>query len=84
MITAEESLKTKKAREKLKRHLGEIEKEVTLEALQKKKEEIRGWISRNSSGRLKLNKEGLSLFDQNQHPASASAKVIAFLEKLTK
>lgn len=72
---ARESSKTQKTREKLRKRLEEIDKSVTPQALQQKLSEIHRWISRNSTDRLPLKSKAISLFDANEHAASASNKV---------
>ncbi len=76
-IVAEESEKTKKAREKLKKKFDRTDKKLTEEALQDKSQEIAGWIERHSSDRISVEKD-ISLFDQNRN----SAKMSRAVEKL--
>ena len=76
-IIAEESEKTKKAREKLKQKFDKSDKKITEKALKDKSQEIAGWIERHSSDRLSVEKD-ISLFDQNRN----SAKMSKTLEKL--
>lgn len=79
---AEESLKTKKAREKLLKRLKEQESRITKEALDKKTIEIHKWISRHADQRVTLRDKTISLFDENQNAAEISQKILKIAEKL--
>lgn len=79
---AEESLKTKKAREKLRKRLKEMDAQITKEALNKKSVEIHKWISRHADRRVTLRDKTISLFDENQNAAAASLKIIKIAEDL--
>lgn len=81
---AEESEKTRKSREKLRRQMEGIDSEITQEALREKSGEIAGWIERHSSGRIPLKNKSISLFDENQNSEPMSAKVEELAEKLHK
>lgn len=72
---AEESEKTKKAREKLKRRLKELEKKVTQQALERKNMEIHRWIARHAPQRVVLRTKTISLFDENKNTAGVSQKI---------
>lgn len=72
---AEESDKTKKAREKLKRRLMDMEKKVTEQALERKNMEIHRWIARHAPQRVVLRTKNISLFDENQNTAEISQKI---------
>lgn len=80
---AQESLKTRKAREKLKKQLENIEKKITPQALERKTIEIHRWIQRHASQRIVLKSKAISLFDENQNTAKLSQKIIALAEKLS-
>lgn len=80
-ILAEESPKTKKAREKLKQQLIRTEKKLTPQALEKKSQEISQWIERHSSDRLSVQKD-ISLFDQNRNSAKMSRNIEKLAEEL--
>ena len=80
----EESFKTKKAREKLRRRLEDMDAQVTKEALNKKSVEIHRWISRNANGRLSLRDKKISLFDENENAAEVSLRVAKIAEQLQK
>ena len=79
---AEESLKTKKVREKLKKHLESFDQKVTAPALKKKLIEIHRWIERHASQRVVLKEKSISLFDENRNAAEFSQRVGVLVEKL--
>lgn len=79
---AEESLKTKKVREKLKKHLESFDQKVTAPALKKKLIEIHRWIERHASQRIVLKEKSISLFDENRNAAEFSQRVGTLVEKL--
>jgi hypothetical protein len=81
-MIAEESPKTRKAREKLKRQLEAFEKKITPQALEKKTIEIHRWIARRASERVILRTKTISLFDENQNTAGLSQKVASIAEQL--
>lgn len=78
----EESDKTRKAREKLKKHLDSIEKKITTQALKKQTIEIHRWIARHASDRVVLKDKEISLFDENQNAAKLSHRVSKLAEQL--
>jgi hypothetical protein len=82
---APESVKTQKAREKLRRHWSDLEKRITPEALKEKIEEIHRWIARNAPHRIHLHKKDISmkLFDENQSAAKISQRVKIIAKKLS-
>ncbi len=79
---AEESLKTRKAREKLKKQLEGIEKKITPQALEKKTIEIHRWIARHAAQRVVLRSKAISLFDENQNAAKLSQKIAVLAEQI--
>lgn len=79
---AKESEKTKKAREKLKKRLAELDQKITTQALERKSIEIHRWISRHASNRVILKNKDISLFDENKTPAQASQKILRIAQKL--
>jgi hypothetical protein len=81
---AEESYKTRKAREKLKRQLDALEKKVTPQALEKKAIEIQRWIARHASSRVALKSKSISLFDENQNTATLSQRVSTLADQIKK
>ncbi|MGH2613371.1 MAG: hypothetical protein ACRDFB_10045 [Rhabdochlamydiaceae bacterium] len=80
-IIAEESEKTKKAREKLKQKLDQTDKKLTEQALKDTSQEIAGWIDRHSSDRISVEKD-ISLFDQNRNSAKMSRTIEKLAEEL--
>ena len=72
---ANESDKTRRAREKLKRRLDTIERKITPQALEKKSVEIHRWIARHAPHRVVLRTKAISLFDENKNPAQTSGRV---------
>jgi len=78
----EESLKTKKAREKLKKRLESMDTQITREAIDRKSIEIHRWISRHADRRIALKDKEISLFDENQNAASVSLKISKIAEKI--
>jgi hypothetical protein len=74
-LTAEESLKTKKAREKLKQKLEQMQERMTEQALERKSIEIHRWIARHASNRAILKEKTISLFDENNNTAEVSQKI---------
>jgi hypothetical protein len=81
---AQESLKTRKARDKLMRHLLNIERKITPQALEKKAMEIHHWIARHAHHRVILKNKNISLFDENQNTAKLSRRVAVLAEMLKK
>ena len=79
---AEESSKTKKTREKLKKHLQEMDQNVTPQALKRKSLEIHRWISRHAPHRVVLKSKSISLFDENQNTANRSQKISELMLRL--
>lgn len=83
-LIAEESPKTRKAREKLRRQLDALEKKVTPQALEKKAIEIQRWIARHASNRVALKTKSISLFDENQNAAGLSQRVSVLADQIKK
>ncbi len=79
---ADESEKTRKAREKLKRRLQEFERKITPQAIEKKAVEIHRWIERLASSRIILKSKAITLFDENKNTADASQRVSKIAEVL--
>jgi hypothetical protein len=79
----EESPKTRKAREKLKKQLEIFDQKITPQALEKKSIEIHRWISRHASHRIVLKNKTISLFDENQNAAGISSKISKLAKQLT-
>lgn len=81
---AEESLKTRKAREKLKKQLEANDKKITPQALEKKSIEIHRWIARHAQNRVVLKSKSISLFDENQNTADISNRISNFFDLIGK
>ncbi len=79
---AEESLKTRKAREKLKKKFNLLEKKITTHELEKKTIEIHRWIARHAHNRVVLKDKNISLFDENQNAAKLSTRVAQIAAQL--
>jgi hypothetical protein len=79
---AEESIKTRRAREKLKKQMEALDEKVTPQALERKVIEIQRWISRHASHRVPLKAKSISLFDENQNAATLSARVSQLAEQI--
>jgi len=79
---AEESAKTRRAREKLKKQLDAVEKKITPQALQKKSIEIHRWIARHAPHRVVLRTKTISLFDENQNTAKLSHRVANIADQI--
>lgn len=79
---ADESPKTRKAREKLKKQLDALDKKITPQALEKKSIEIHRWIERHAVHRVALKSKNICLFDENQNAADLSQRVTQLAEKL--
>ena len=80
----EESEKTKKAREKLKKKLARLDRKITTEALEEKVIEIHRRIARNSQNRAVVINKSISLFDENKNAALLSQKVSNIAKQLKK
>jgi BMFP domain-containing protein YqiC len=81
---AEESVKTRKAREKLRKKLEALERKVTPQALEKKTIEIHRWIARHAAHRVVLRSKTISLFDENQNTAKISKKISGLADQIQK
>ncbi len=79
---AEESPKTKKTREKLKKHFQIMDDRITRQALSHKTLEIHRWIARHASHRTVLKSKSISLFDNNKNAAHLSQKVQLLMKHL--
>lgn len=78
----EESEKTKKAREKLKKKLDRIDQKITPDALKKKVVEIHRRIARTSPNRVIVMNKSFSLFDENQNAADLSSRLTSIVKQL--
>lgn len=81
---ADESPKTRKVREKLKKQLEALDKEITPQALERKSIEIHRWIERHAQDRVVLKSKSICLFDENENTAGLSQRVVQLAEKLKK
>lgn len=81
---ADESQKTRRAREKLKKQLDAFDKKVTPQALEKKTIEIQRWIERHAAIRVVLKNKSISLFDENQNAAGLSLRVSQLADQIKK
>ncbi len=78
----EESHKTKKTREKLRKYLQQIDQNLTPQALKRKSIEIHHWIARHAPNRIVLKSKAISLFDENQNTAKISQRVSGLISRL--
>jgi hypothetical protein len=81
---ADESQKTRRAREKLKKQLDAFDRKVTPQALEKKTIEIQRWIDRHAAIRVVLKSKSISLFDENQNAAGLSLRVSQLADQIKK
>lgn len=79
---AEESVKTKRAREKLQKKFQAIEEQISQKELEKKNVEIHRWISRHATNRVVLKNKNISLFDENQNTAKISQRITNIVQNL--
>lgn len=80
---AEESLRTKKAREKLRKRLDALDQKITPQALKEKSIEIHRWIARHAEKRVVLKEKSISLFDENQNAAQLSQRIAKIAERIS-
>lgn len=77
---AKESPHVEKARRKLREQLEKESSQIVPAALAKMSSAIKTWISRHAQERIDLkDKEFVSLFDQNQHPATVKSRYVSKL-----
>jgi ABC-type arginine transport system ATPase subunit len=81
---AEESAKIRKTREKLKKRIELLEKEITPEALERQVLEIHGWIAKNAMHRCFLEEKEIALFDENKNTAKVSRKISGLVVQIEK
>src|SRR5690606_26667433 len=81
-MSAPESSKTKKVREKILKQWESEKNQITPKALQDTVEKIHKWIADNSKNRLPVEKKGIRLFNQNKDAAALSKKVQVFADAL--
>ena len=80
---AQESAKTKRARDKLRKQFEDYEKKITQQALEKKSLEIHRWIARHAHHRVILHTKTISLFDENQNTAKLSQRIVKLAQTLS-
>ncbi len=80
---APESLKTKRAREKLRKQWVAQDLLITRPALIDTIDKIHKWIASNASDRVPLKGKDIRLFDQNQNAATLSRRVERFAKELS-
>ncbi len=78
----DESEKTKKVREKLKRRFEELDQKITSSALERKTLEIQRWIDRHAAQRVPLKNKNISLFDENKNAVQCSSKIHEMASKI--
>lgn len=81
---ADESARTQRAREKLRRKLADRERQITPQALEKKMGEIHRWIARHATERVVLKDKAIALFDKNVHAAAVSRTIAKIAGQLRK
>src|SRR5438105_3353430 len=79
---APESLKTRRAREKLLKQWEEEKQCFTQQALEETVDKIHKWIADNAKHRIQIKEKSIKLFNQNQNAAAISKKIQFFAEKL--
>lgn len=77
-----ESIKTKRAREKLRKQWERQDRLITAKALAETVDKIHQWIAAHAMHRIPLKEKEFRLFDQNQNAAALSRKVEQFAQKL--
>lgn len=79
---APESLKTRRAREKLQKTWEAEREQITPEAIQKTVGKIHEWIAVNAKNRTQIKEKSIELFNQNKNAAGISKKVQTIADKL--
>ena len=80
---APESIKTKRAREKLLKQWETEKQHFTPKALEETVKKIHKWIADNAKYRIQIKeKTSIKLFNQNKDAAAISKKVESFAKKL--
>lgn len=80
----EESAKTKKAREKLRKQLEDLQLKITPQALKEKTVEIQRRIARHADQRVVLREKSISLFDENQNAAKLSQRIAKIADQMSR
>ena len=81
---APESLKTKRAREKLIKKWEKEKEWITPKALKETIDKIHKWIGDNAKNRTRIKSTSIALFKPNTAAAASSKKIETFVEKLKK
>lgn len=81
---APESIKTKRAREKLGKQWERQDRQVTKAALKGSVEKIHQWIASHAGARVRLKGKEIRLFDENQNAAPLSQKIQRLAKTLRK
>ncbi len=79
---APESLKTRRAREKLLKQWEAEKEQITPQAIQETVDKIHKWIADNAKHRIQIKEKSIKLFNQNQNAAVISKKVREIAEQL--
>jgi len=79
---APESVKTKRAREKLVKQWDAEKELITPKALKETVDKIHKWIADNAKHRIQIKEKSIRLFNQNKDAAEISKKVQIFAERL--
>lgn len=81
-VLAPESLKTRRAREKLLKQWENERGRFTVQAIEEAVDKIHKWIADNAKNRVPIKEKNIKLFNQNQNAAAISKKVQAIANKL--
>lgn len=79
---APESLKTRRAREKILKAWEAEKEQITPKAIKKTVDKIHKWIADNAKHRIQIKEKNIKLFSYNEGSAKSSKKVEQFAEKL--
>lgn len=79
---APESLKTRRAREKLLKQWKEEKEQITPKAIRETVDKIHKWIADNAKHRITIKEKSIKLFNQNKDAAVISKKVQIIADKL--
>lgn len=81
-VLAPESLKTRRARERLLKQWESESGQFTVQAIADTVDKIHKWIADNAKNRVPIKEKNIKLFNQNQNAAEISKKVQAIANKL--
>ncbi len=82
-LIAPESLKTRRAREKLLKQLEEEKQQITPKALAESVDKIHKWIADHAKDRVRIEGKPIGLFNKNQNAAALSGKLLKFVQQLS-